>query len=57
MEDHAMLQILGQTMMIATRMDGFYDTPGQRPARPLPEEPAGTRERRRGWLRVSGLLL
>lgn len=52
-----MLQILGQTMMIATRMEGRYDAQDQRPARPLPQEPAGTRERRRGWLRMSGLLL
>ncbi|MDH3262865.1 MAG: hypothetical protein OEM24_02580 [Paracoccaceae bacterium] len=52
-----MLQILGEAMMIATRMDDGLNDHRSRPARPLPHEPAEPRERRRGWLHLSGLLL
>ena len=52
-----MLQILGESMLIATRMDGFPDGRREGPARPLPREPEAPRERRRGWLHLAGLLL
>ncbi len=44
-------------MLIATRMDGFVDGRRTGPARPLPHEAEAPRERRRGWLHLSGLLL
>ena len=51
-----MLQILGESFLIATRMDRrFQDRPcGQGWAPRLPEKAAG--EKRRGWLRLAGLL-
>lgn len=48
-----MLQIIGETMLLATRMDRRYDTP----ARPPRRAPQDTETRRRAWLRISGLLM
>lgn len=53
-----MLQIIGQSMLIATRMDGWPD--GRRhdaSARPQPEEAEAPRSIRRGWLNMAGILL
>jgi hypothetical protein len=38
-------------------MDNRQNDHRTRPARPLPHEAEGSRERRRGWLHLSGLLL
>jgi hypothetical protein len=52
-----MLQILGDTMLIATRMDGYTHQRQAHAARSLPREQEEPRERRRGWFRIAGLLL
>lgn len=51
-----MLQILGETLMIATRTDLRRDDHRRQPPRPLPRETEAGRAGRRGWLRIAGLL-
>ena len=49
-----MLQILGDSLMIATRMDARLYRHPQTPARPPAEEPEAMSTRRKGWLRLAG---
>lgn len=51
-----MLQIFADSMMVATRMDGWSGAPRLRPARPRPDAQEDASEPRSGWLRLGGLL-
>lgn len=52
-----MLEILGQAMLIATRMEPPHGDHGSLRARPTQSENDNHRARRRGWLRLTGLRL
>ncbi len=52
-----MLQILGDSLLIATRMDRVGADHRHRSARPPAKEPEAAAARRRGWLHFSGILL
>ncbi len=52
-----MLQILGTSMMVATRMDSGLGDRRHHTARPQQSEQTEARERRRGWVHFAGILL
>jgi hypothetical protein len=54
-----MLQIFGESMLIATRMDSHLPDYRRTPARPIRDEVEAEepRARRRGWLHIAGILL